>query len=186
MAAADYLAALLQSIGPLIAVAIVLSLVMVLAFYRTIGGGFAKTLLFVSPFAWLGAVAGFIAGSSREDLIGALLTGVLTVAGTLISYLVGKDAKSEWRQSLPLAMMLLFLCTLVGITMGSATRAKWDDFDREYAKWLKDYETITLPARATVQRYELCVARISPENKAKCEELLLGDRAKPSPTAAAR
>src|SRR6187431_2800049 len=113
---ADYLQALLDAIGPLMLVAILLSLVMATIFNRTVGKSFAETLLFVSPFAWLGAVAGFIAGSSKEDLIGALLTGVLTVAGTLISYLVGKDAQSDWRQPLPLAMMLLFLCTLVGIT----------------------------------------------------------------------
>ena len=166
--------ALLESVGPLILVAIVLSLVMAGVFHRAVERTFTEAFLFVSPFAWLGAVSGFIAGSSEEALIGALLTGILTVAGTLISYMIGRDAASEWRRSLPLAMMLLFLCALVGITTGTANKARWEDFDRDYAKWRKDYETITLPARAALQQHELCIRRVSDASKPKCDALLLG------------
>lgn len=164
--------ALLSSIGPLMAAAIVFSLLLAGLFYRATGKTFVETLMFVSPFAWLGAACGFIAGSSKEELVSALLTGILTLAGTLITYLVGQDAESEWRKPLPLAMMLLFLCALAGITSGKAQQAKWDDFAREYAKWQKDYESITLPARVSKQRFDLCVKFVTPAERPKCDTLL--------------
>ncbi|HWU96718.1 MAG TPA: hypothetical protein VN029_14055 [Sphingomonas sp.] len=169
---------LLSAIGPLMAAAILFSILLVALFHRVTGKRFLETLVFVSPFAWLGAACGFIAGSSKEELIGALLTGVLTVAGTLITYLFGQDSTAEWRRPLPLAMMLLFLCTLAGITSGKAQQAKWDDFAREYAKWQKDYETITLPVRAAKQRFDVCVKFVTPAERPKCDAVLTG--AKPA------
>ena len=171
----EYLWILFGAIGPLMLVAIVLSIALAAVFYRTVEKSFLETVMFVSPFAWLGAVTGFIAGASKEVLIGALLTGVLTVAGTLISYMIGKDADAQWRKPLPLAMMLLFLCTLVGITTGTIGKTKWDDFDREYAVWLKDYEEVTRPALAARQQHQLCLNLVSEANKARCDELLLED-----------
>lgn len=174
----EYLWILYEAIGPLMLVAVVLSIALAAVFCRTVGKTFLETLVFVSPFAWLGAVTGFIVGSSKEALVSALLTGVLTLAGTLISYMIGKDADAEWRKPLPLAMMLLFLCTLVGITTGTIGKTKWEDFDREYAVWLKDYEEVTRPALAASQQYKLCLSRVSEANKVRCDELLLVDQNK--------
>ena len=169
----DNLDALGHSIGPLALVALALSLAAG-CFSRYTGKRYWETVIFVSPFAWLGAATGFIAGSSKEALIGALLTGILTVAGTLFTYMFGQDADDKWSKPLPLAMMLLFLCALVGITAGNAQRGKWEDFDRDYAKWQHDYETITLPARAASQRFKTCIANVAEARRARCEDLLLG------------
>jgi hypothetical protein len=168
----DNLDALARSIGPLALVATALSLIAG-GLCRYTGKSYWETVIFVSPFAWLGAACGFIAGSSKEALIGALLTGILTVAGTLFTYMFGQDSDDKWSKPLPLAMMLLFLCALVGITAGNAQRGKWEDFDREYAKWQHDYETITLPVRAAQQRFDTCKFNVSEARKAQCDDLLL-------------
>ena len=152
-----------------------ISLSVALAFFgaRAINKTFGETLLFISPFGWLGGICGLIAGTSTEPLIGALLTGMLTIVTTMLSYLLGKDALADWRPLIQFAIILLCVSAVVGLTFGRIHKARGDSFDRDYASWRFEYDNAIVPAIQIRTRYDLCRARMPTTDAVKCEALLL-------------
>jgi hypothetical protein len=141
---------------------------------------FWASLIFVMPFGWLGTVSGLIAGSTKEAIVGALLTGMLTVVGALLSYTFSKEAQLEWRKLLPFAVILLSMGALVGLSIGQINRSEYEAYERNYARWLLQYEKADLPAIAVRIRYRDCLARVSvdpkqptPEARASCLPILV-------------
>jgi hypothetical protein len=134
---------------------------------------FLEIVVFISPFGWMGTVIGLIAGESQEALVGALLSGILTVIAALMSYAFSKDALAEWRSFMPLAIVLLCVSALVGLGLGRTTKAEWDDFNRRYAVWKTQYENVDVPMIKVRVRYQYCRANTAPERVENCERLLL-------------
>lgn len=99
---------------------------------------------FLLAFGFLGGVSGLMAGASRESLVGALLTGLLGLLSGLLSYLFGKDTLKEWRPFIPYSIIVLVLSALAGVSIGGTYKAKWESFDRDYKKWLLQYEHVYL------------------------------------------
>jgi hypothetical protein len=134
---------------------------------------FLRTLVFISPFGWLGTVIGLIAGESQEALVGAMLSGLLTVIAALMSYAFSKDALADWRSFMPLAIVLLCVSALIGLGLGRASKAKWDEFERSYAVWKTQYENVDVPMMKVRIRYQYCRANTPSERVANCESLLI-------------
>ncbi len=134
---------------------------------------FPKVLVFITPYALLGTVLGYVAGSSKEEIIGALLTGVLTLVGALLSYAFSQNAVSEWRDLLPPAVAALAIGALAGISAGQINRSAEADYERQYSRWLIQFEKVDVPAMALKVRHNDCVQKVSPQLRAKCDELLL-------------
>lgn len=99
---------------------------------------------FLVAFSLLGSVAGLIAGVSQESIVGALLTGLLGLITTLLTYLLSKESLVEWRGIIPFALILLMLSTLGGLSIGSAYKKERSLYERNYAKWLLRYEKVDL------------------------------------------
>lgn len=170
---ADNALQVLYNFVPIVVGTLLVSLLLALLTRRAAGKSFGEMLIFISPFGWIGGVCGFIAGSSQEPLIGALVTGMLAVATTLLPLVFGKEAESAWRGILPVAITLLFICVLIGITAGKVHKSRWDSFDRDYAKWKLGYEQVTIPTRSVLARHKLCKDRITSANLAQCDKILL-------------
>lgn len=100
--------------------------------------------VFLLCFGFLGGVAGLIAGVSRESIVGGLLTGLLGVISALLSYLFSKESLKQWHHYIPYAIMLLVISALAGLSIGGTYKTKWDSYDREYKKWLLEYEKVYL------------------------------------------
>lgn len=99
---------------------------------------------FLVAFGLLGSVAGLIAGVSQESIVGALLTGLLGLMTTLLTYLLGKESLVEWRPVIPMALILLMLSALGGLSIGSAYKKERSIYERKYAQWLLRYENVDL------------------------------------------
>jgi len=169
-------AAYLQPIGelllPIIIVTIALSLAAAFLAAAAANQKRALMLLYLSPFAWLGGVTGFIAGASREAIVGAFVTGMLTVVAGLFSFIFAKDALAEWRPVLAIAIVLMCLNAVVGLALGGIHKRQWDDFERDRAIWTTKFEKVHVPALAVHRRYEYCRSKITPANIAQCDALL--------------
>lgn len=100
--------------------------------------------VFLLCFGFLGGVTGLIAGVSRESIVGGLLTGLLGIISALLSYLFSKESLKQWHHYIPYAIMLLVISALAGLSVGGIYKAKWDSFDRDYKKWLLEYEKVYL------------------------------------------
>jgi hypothetical protein len=153
--------------------ALLLSLFVTGLAWLGIRGSFFKVLARVMPFGWLGTVIGLIAGASQEALVGALLSGILTLIGALLSYAYTKNSDDALAQALPFGVALLCISALVGLTMGHISRGKQDEYRTKYAEWQKRVETVDLPAMAIGKRYLVCVKLMPKKDAAKCEQLLL-------------
>lgn len=134
---------------------------------------FWEALVFVMPFGWLGTVSGLIAGSTKEAIVGALLTGMLTIVGAMLSYTFSRESLVQWRTLLPFAVILLSVGVLGGLSIGQYDRTADEKFDRDYAEWLMLHEKVDLPAMAVRVRYKDCVKYIAKASQPKCEALLL-------------
>ena len=118
----------IAEVGPLVLGAALLalasSLFVALVGFSLTQKQYLETLVFVLPYGLLGVGIGFIAGSSSEALVGALLTGVLTVVGGLLSYAFSKDAVSDGRELLPYSVALLALPRWRASRWASSAEAK--------------------------------------------------------------
>lgn len=110
-----------------------------------IGEPAQKWSVFVVAFGFLGGVSGLIAGVSREPIIGAYLTGLLTINSALLGYLFSREALASMRPVVPWAMMALVLSALAGLTIGSVYRQQFEIYEKDYKKWLLEYEHVYLP-----------------------------------------
>jgi hypothetical protein len=158
---------------PLFVVTIVLSLFAAEIVRRFTGQPFAIAMLYLSPFAWLGGVTGLIAGASHgEGIVGAFVAGMLTVVAGLFSFIFAKDALSEWRPVLAIAVVLLCINAVIGLSLGGIYKDKWDTYERDLAKWTFEHEHIEVPALAVKARYDYCRKKITRANIAQCDTLL--------------
>ena len=160
---------LLPSLLVTIALSILAAALVALAAKRRFG----EMLLYLSPFAWLGGVTGVIAGASQEAIVGAFVTGVLTLVTGLFSFVFAKDALSEWRPVLSVAVVLLCISAVVGLSLGRIHRSGWDTYQREHAIWKTRFDKVHVPAMATQLRYDYCRQNISRANIQQCEALLI-------------
>jgi hypothetical protein len=123
-----------------------------------------RDLPFLLAFAFLGGVPGVIAGASQEPIIGAMLTGLLGVISALLSYMFSKEALSEWRPIIPYAIIFMVISALGGLTIGSVRKAKFDNFDREYAVYKSELENLYFPVEKEIRlmraRQALGIAQI--------------------------
>jgi len=99
---------------------------------------------FIDAFGFLGSITGIIAGVSQESIVSALLTGLLGVISSLLAYLLGKESLIEWRPVIPVALTLLLLSTLAGLTMGSIYKKERTEYERAYARRMMLYEKVDL------------------------------------------
>lgn len=116
----------------------------------------------VAPFGLLGVVIGYIAGSSAEPLVGALL-----------SYAFAKDAGDDLRTILPYSVACLCMAALAGMVAGKYGRVAFDDYQRSYDQWKMRYEKVDIPAMAAKVRYFDCVKLSAPNAHVKCADLLI-------------
>ncbi|TFB39018.1 hypothetical protein [Pseudomonas sp. F01002] len=99
---------------------------------------------FLVAFSLLGSVAGLITGVSQESIVGALLTGLLGLMTTLLTYMLGKESLIEWRTVIPMALILLMLSALGGLSIGAAYKKERSSYERKYSQWLLRYENVDL------------------------------------------
>jgi hypothetical protein len=166
----------LQPVGllllPVAIVTIVLSVAAAFLAARATRQSNGVMLLYLSPFAWLGGVTGVIAGSSQQAIVGAFVTGMLTVVAGLFSFIFAKDALSEWRPVLAIAVVLLCINAVIGLSLGGIHKKDWDSYERERAIWGTTFEKIHVPALAVQRHYELCRSKINSANISQCDSIL--------------
>jgi hypothetical protein len=136
------------------------------------GRSFKESVLYVSPFVWLGGVIGLIAGASQEPIVGGFVTGILAAVTGLFSYIFAKDAVAKWRPVLSVAAVFLCFSAVLGLSLGRIHKAQWDEYQRAHAIWLLDHEKVRIPSMAVQQRFDLCQQRISRANLQQCDALL--------------
>jgi hypothetical protein len=168
----EYISSSAELLVPIFAVAIVLAILGASATARATKSSFGTMLLYLSPFAFLGSVAGLIAGASQEAIVGALLTGMLTIIAGLFSFIFAKDSLADLRPILSVAVVLLCASSVIGLSFGRVYRKDWDAYQREHAVWTTRFERVHVPALAAQLRYENCRKNISRRNIAQCENLL--------------
>lgn len=95
-------------------------------------------------FGFLGGVPGLIAGMSREQIVGALLTGLLALLSALVSYLFSKDAMKEWRPFIPYMIVALVVNALGGLSIGGVYKKRWEIYDRQYKEYALEREKVYL------------------------------------------
>lgn len=136
--------ALLELFFPVIAVITLLGGIFVAAARFTQSPPTRGYAVFLLCFGFLGGVTGLIAGVSRESIVGGLLTGLLGIISALLAYLFSKESLKQWHHYIPYAIMLLVISSLAGLTIGGIYKTKWESFDRDYKKWLLEYEKVYL------------------------------------------
>jgi predicted nucleic acid-binding protein len=100
---------------------------------------------FILAFGLLGGIAGLITGVAKDaSIVNGLLTGLLGVVTALLSYLFGKESLAAWRPAIPLAMIVLVVNALMGLSIGGTYKSDREEFEREYARWLLRYERVDL------------------------------------------
>ena len=158
---------------PLLLAAILLSLGTALVARLATGQSLGNMLLYLSPFSWLGGVTGLIAGASQEAIVGAFVTGMLTVVTGLFSFMFAKDALAEWRPVLSLAVVLLCISAVIGLSFGRIYKKDWDAYERDRALWAMRFEHADVPVLAVKARYDYCRRKISPSMIQQCDGLLV-------------
>ena len=161
-----------QLLLPIAIVTILLSVVAAFVAAAVTRQGEGMMLLYLSPFAWLGGVTGMIAGASQQAIVGAFVTGMLTVVTGLFSFIFAKDALAEWRPVLAMAVVLLSVSAVIGLSLGGISKKSWEAYERDRQTWNTQFEKVQVPALAVHRRYEYCRTRISPANIAQCDTLL--------------
>jgi hypothetical protein len=131
-------------LGPTLGAIIVLSVLGCLALWMAARKALRETVPFVVAFAALGVTTGFAAGDSRVPVVGVMLPAMLTLVSGLMAYLFTKEGLKEWRPIIPWCVTVLTVGGLVGLSLGSTIRARFDQFDRDYAKALLRYERVEL------------------------------------------
>lgn len=157
---------------PIAVVTILLSIAAALVASTTSNQPIDSMLLYLSPFAWLGGVTGVVAGASHEAIVGAFVTGMLTVVAGLFSFMFAKDALSEWRPVLAIAVVLLSVNAVIGLALGGIYKKDWEGYERERAIWTTQFEKVHIPTMAVQRRYDYCRSKISAASAAQCDALL--------------
>jgi hypothetical protein len=93
---------------------------------------------------------------------------MLTLVAALFSYIYAKDALPEWRGVLSVAIILLSVSAVVGLSLGRIHRKAWDEYERTHAIWKTQFERVHIPAMAALKRHEDCVARVGAERAREC------------------
>lgn len=130
---------------PVLGVVFVMALATALVMKAIIPGRIRQFVPFVVALAFLGGVPGVIAGASQEPIVGAMLTGLLGIVSALLAYLFSKESLQEWRPVVPFALVAMLVCALGGLTIGGIRKAKFDQFDREWALYKSELENLSFP-----------------------------------------
>ncbi|WP_285578094.1 hypothetical protein [Geothrix limicola] len=138
------LASMKELFLPIMVTVLLLGSLFVVLIRFSISKPIAGSTPFIFAFASLGGITGLIAGSSREAIVGGLLTGLLGLISALLSYLFSKESLKEWRPYIPFAIILLVINALVGLSVGGIYKEKWEQFDRDYIEWKLEYEKVYL------------------------------------------
>jgi hypothetical protein len=121
-------------VGVLLVVSLLIFLFLYIAariFYRPKGIGTRGRGLTLSgfqaglPLGFVGMVAGFLTGSSREPAVSAIVPAILTFIGLVVVYMIGK---SNLRSIIVgFAVFVFSVDLLVGSVLGSASRNRYDE-----------------------------------------------------------
>ena len=77
------------------------------------------------PLGFVGMVAGFLTGASREPAVGAIVPAILTFIGLVVVYMIGK---SNFRSIIVgFAVFIFSVELLVGSGLGAASRDRHDE-----------------------------------------------------------
>ena len=134
--------------------------------------GFPAAMAQVSAYACLGAVTGFIAGNSQEPLVGALLTGTLTLVSALLSYRFGGAADDPRAATVPPIIILLCIGALIGLAVGRSERRPWDEHQEAQDLWKTRLDQVDLPALKLKTQFQQCRALSGPANRDLCDKIL--------------
>ncbi|MEI2805426.1 hypothetical protein [Albidovulum sp.] len=110
-------------------------------------------------FGLVGASLGLLLGASREPAVNVYLPAVITLLGGLLIYALpreetlrlfsGQKEPAEEpklvRAFVITALAALVISSVLGNHFGATLRAAEAGREREYARWLKFYETVQLP-----------------------------------------
>lgn len=107
--------------------------------------GIGPSVIFVTSFAMIGAVAGVIAGATMESIVGAVLAAILGLISSLLTYLFGKTTLRLWRPIIPLAIIALLMATLGGLVVGGSRRNQIMNDDVLEAKDKFEFENRSIP-----------------------------------------
>jgi hypothetical protein len=169
----EYSAVLQQQFMPMFLAILFLSLITSLIALFITKEKFSKLIGSCLPFGFLGGTAGLIAGASAEPIVGALLTGMLGIISALLTLLFAKETLKQWQAFIPVAITLLCLSALAGLSIGKVHRSQWTSFDRNYQRWLLEHEKVHLELMKTRKRHQLCIELSSTEDRSKCANILL-------------
>lgn len=116
-------------------------------------------LLIAVSFGLLGGIAGAIAGSSQDSLVGGLISAVLGMATAIMSYGYGKDANPKFSALFPVLTFMLLINVLSGLATGQSWRKKWDAYEIDLAEYRTDYDKIYAPMTLEIRKmvFDLCV-----------------------------
>jgi len=144
---------------PTLAFAILTAAIAVLLLRRA-GVRDGASMFLTLAFATLGGIAGVITGSSMEALVGGLITGMLGVISAVLSYVFAKEADPSLRAIIALAIVLLMLNTLAGLSVGQNWKKKWITYSNQMEEHRLDYKELWIPATREYQKQvmERCFA----------------------------
>jgi hypothetical protein len=120
-----------------------------------------QSVLLAAGFGMLGGISGAIAGSSREALIGALISGVLGISTGVMSYAYSKEGNERLSSLMPILIFMLLFNTIVGLATGQSWRKKWDSYDIKLADYRSDYDQVYVPVTAHIRQkvFDLCIEK---------------------------
>ncbi len=101
--------------------------------------------LFPLAFAILGGIAGVMAGSSQEALVGGLVTALLGLISALLSYAFAKEGNADVRAALPPVMVLLLINALVGLSVGQNWKKKWIEYSNTLEETKVEHRGLWMP-----------------------------------------
>jgi predicted neutral ceramidase superfamily lipid hydrolase len=135
-----------QILGPAILAISVLVVIASLALRLQTKRPVQGSLSLIVAFAAVGVTSGMAAGNSREPIVGAMLPAMLTLVSGLFVYIFSKEGLANWRPVIPFCVAVVAVGGLVGLSLGSTVRSRFDTFERDYAKALLRYEHVELEA----------------------------------------
>ncbi len=92
----------------------------------------------------LGLTVGYSTSHSREPAVGTVLPALVTLMSAAFTYAVTKEGLSQYRSIMPHCITILAVASLVGLSLGSFTRQRFDVYNKaESLKQLK-YERYDL------------------------------------------
>jgi hypothetical protein len=142
---AEILPMLLQLVAPVFGVSIVMAASCSELLVWSSGFKRRELTPFLFAFALLGSVPGVIAGSSREPVVGAMLTGLLALLSSTLAFLLSKEGLVKWRPLIPFLMISMLTGALFGLVFGSVYRKQWDGYARAYQDYRSQYDNIYVP-----------------------------------------